>query len=85
MVNLGGWYLAKKGEVCMVVTAVTAIQVNTAKLSSGECTHTHLVVGLCKREHGHELSRKEGKQVSHEPMLSCGWLQQRVGVSSDVS
>ena len=85
MVNLGVWHSAKKGEVCKAVTAVTAIQVNTARLRSGECTQTQLAVGPCRRKHGHELPRKVGKQVSHEPMLSCEQLQQRVGVSSDVS
>lgn len=68
-----------------MVTAVTAIWVNTAKLGSGECTQTQLAVGRCRREHGHQLPRKVGKQVSHEPTLSCGWLQQGVGIGSDVS
>jgi len=61
LVNLSGWHSAKKGEVCKAVTAVTAIQVNIAKLGSGEFTQTQLAVGPCKREQGDKLSRKVGK------------------------
>lgn len=77
--------MARKGEVCKAVSAVTAFQVNAAKLGSGECTQTQPAAGPCGREDDDELPRKVGEQASHEPVLSCGRLQQKVGFSSGVS